>query len=321
MAHYFQNRGIKAEPKFCLPVDSAAFGIYLICKSILNEGDEAIIFDPVDFLFRYSIENVKGVAVPFQIPPGENDIDFERFERLINTKTKLICICNPLNPTGKVFTKEELTRFGEIACRHNLEILSDEIWSDIVYAPYQYTSIASINEHIFNRTITVTGFSKSYGLAGLRIGSILAPNELLYQKIFTASLHSSTVHGVNILGQVAATTALNECGDWLSQFIKHLQQMRDLCMSRIKSIPNFHIIAPEGTYVAFINIMNTGKSSIDISNLLLDRAKVYVVPGQKQWFGEAAEGFIRISFATSAAVLNDAFDRIEKEINLIERSK
>ncbi|GAC1590644.1 MAG: pyridoxal phosphate-dependent aminotransferase [Ginsengibacter sp.] len=315
MASYFQlKRNIKAEPKFCLPVDSAAFGIYVICKAILKTGDEAIIFDPVDFLFRYSIENVNATAIPFKIPPGDHPIDFDQLDSLISDKTKMLCLCNPLNPTGKVFTRSELIRFGELARKHDLIILSDEIWSDITYNPYSFTSMASLSELIFERTITVTGFSKSYGLAGLRIGAILSPNETLYKKIFNASLHLSTIHGANIIGQVAATTALRECGDWLDKFIDHLQSMRDICVTRINALPNLNVISPQGTYVAFINIMKTGKSSSEISNLLFEEAKVLVVPGGKQWFGDGAERYIRISFATSDIVLHEAFDRIERII-------
>jgi aspartate/methionine/tyrosine aminotransferase len=132
MAAYFRDkRNIKAQSEFIFPVDSAAFGIYLTCKAFLTPGDEAIIFDPVDFLFRYSTELVGGVAIPFAIPAGNLPVDFNRLEELINKKTKLICLCNPLNPTGKVFTKEELLQFSEIACRHNLMVLSVEVYGNL----------------------------------------------------------------------------------------------------------------------------------------------------------------------------------------------
>lgn len=316
VARYFSvKRLVPALPEFIFPVDSAAFGIYLTCKAFLAQGDEAIIFDPVDFLFRYSIEAVGGTAIPFAIPPGPAPIDFERFERLISSKTKLICLCNPLNPTGKVFTREELLKIAEIACKHNLVILSDEIWSDIVYTPHLYTSIASLSEEISNHTVTVTGYSKSYGLAGLRIGAVMAGNQAHYDRLFEASLHGSTIHGANVLSQIAATTALNECDYWLDNFLKHLQQMRDLCDRELNSINGFHCIPPEGCYVAFTNITGTGKSSREIHQLLLDKAKVAVVPGAKEWFGEGAGGFIRMSFATSADILGEALYRVKNTIN------
>jgi aminotransferase len=315
--NFVTKRQIPALPEFIFPVDSAAFGIYLTCKAFLNPGDEAIIFDPVDFLFRYSTEAVGGVAVPFAIPAGPAAVDFDQLKALINTKTKMICLCNPLNPTGKVFTREELLAIGDIAVAHNLVILSDEIWSDIIYTPHIYTSIASLNEGIRNQTVTVTGYSKSYGLAGLRIGAVMASNQAHFDRLFEVSLHGSTIHGANVLSQVAATAALDECGYWLDNFVNHLQKMRDLCDQSLNSTPGFYCIPPEGCYVAFTNITGTGKTSNEIHQLLLEQAKVAVVPGAKQWFGEGAEGFIRMSFATSEEILAEALYRIKNTMSAL----
>lgn len=315
VAEYFQKkRDIPASAQFIFPVDSAAFGIYITCKAFLSPGDEAIIFDPVDFLFRYSIESVGGIAIPFSIPPGTEPVDFERLERLVSKKTKLICLCNPLNPTGKVFTKQELLRLGEIACKHNLIILSDEIWSDIVYAPNTFTSIASLTQEIRNQTVTITGFSKSYGLAGLRIGAVMASNDVHYNQLMNTSLHNTTIHGANVIAQVAASAALTKCDYWLDNFLIHLKNMRDLCVKELNQIKGFKCFAPDGCYVAFPNISGTNKTSKEIQELLLNTGKVAVVPGLKEWFGEGADNHIRISFATSEGILKDALNRIKNVI-------
>ncbi len=312
MSAYFNNkRSIPCTPGLLFPVDSAAFGIWLTCKAFLKSGEEALIFDPVDFLFRYSIESVNAIAIPFAIPPGTNDIDFTHFESLVNKNTRMICLCNPLNPTGKVFTQNELLQISTIAIKHNLIILSDEIWSDIIFTPHVYTSIASINEETRQRTITITGFSKSYGLAGLRIGAVMASNQAHFALLMAASLHNSTIHGANILSQVAASTALNHCTYWLDGFVQHLQKARDLCVTELNSIPGFSCIAPEGCYVAFANITGTNKTSSEIHELLLTKARVAVVPGLKQWFGDGAEGYIRLSFATSEEILKTALLNIK----------
>lgn len=316
MRHY---RDVKIEAKNILPVNSAAFGIYNVCKALLNPGDEAIIFDPVDFLFRYAIENVGGVAIPFSIPDGSNDIDFSTLEKLITNRTKLICLCNPLNPTGKVFTKKELFSLASVANKHGLIILSDEIWSDVVYSPNVFTSIASLDDEINNETVIVTGFSKSYGLAGLRVGAVMTSNNILYQKILGASLHNSTINGVSTVSQIAAATAINDCQGWLSQFLQHLSNMRTLCTEAINNIDGFSCIAPEGCYVSFVDIKQTGMSSEELYFYLLQEAKVAVVPGLKKWFGEGAEGYIRISFATSEDILMQAFSNINSAMNKISK--
>jgi aspartate/methionine/tyrosine aminotransferase len=315
MAAYMQTRrSYSVGVEGVLPVDSAAFGIYLTCKTLLNKGDEAIVFDPVDFLFAYSVEAVGGVAVRFPIPAGTDRVDFDSMESLLTPRTKLICLCNPLNPTGKVFTREELLQLAAFAEKHNLYILSDEIWSDIVFQPYSFTSIASLDKAVADRTITVTGFSKSYGLAGMRLGAVMATDPVLFERLFENSLHSTTIHGVNILAQVAGTAALNEAQDWLAGFIQHLQRMRDLTVSRMNAIPGFHCLSPQGCYVALVDVWGTGLSSADLQARLLKEAKVAVVPGLERWFGPAAAGTIRISFATTEEILTTAFDRIEKNI-------
>lgn len=314
----YKKRGLNIPANQILPVNSAAFGIYVACKAILSIGDEAIIFDPVDFLFRKAIESVGGKAIPFSIAPGAKDVDFSQLEALITKKTKMICLCNPLNPTGKVFTKKELLALANIAEKRGLIILSDEIWSDIVFEPNTFTSIASLDEEISNNTITITGFSKSYGLAGLRVGAVMTANSMLFKKIYDSSLHESTINGVSTISQIAATTAINDCQPWLEGFLQHLTKMRTLCMEEIQKTDGFSCVAPEGCYVAFINIRNTGMSAEELYFYLLNEARVAVVPGLNQWFGEGAECYIRISFATSENILKEAFHNIQNAMNKIK---
>lgn len=309
--NYKKHKNVTLNPSFVLPVESAANGIYLICKTFLGKNDEAIIFDPIDFLFRHSIEAVGASAITFPIPVNTVKIDFSKIEELVSPKTKMICLCNPLNPTGKVFTREELEELGRIAVKHNLLILSDEIWSDIIFKPAVFTSIAALDESIMRQTILVTGFSKSYGLAGLRTGAVMATTAQHFEALYKSSRHQSTIHGANILGQVAATAALNECEDWLKGFLSHLHSMRDLTVNELNKIHGISCEMPEGCYLAFADIRQTGLDSSSIHQKLLHEAKVAVVPGLEQWFGSGANGYIRLSFATSESILNQALERIK----------
>jgi len=314
--YYLNKRQVEVHPKNVLAVNSAAYGLYVVCKTILSMGDEAIVFNPCDFLFAHSVKAANGTVVPFSIPlnPNEN-LDINALKSLINKQTKLICICNPINPTGRVLNSYELKQIGEIAVAHNLIILSDEIWSDIVFEPFIYKSIASISESIKNQTIIVTGYSKSYGLAGLRVGSVIAPNEALFTKILNESEHNSTVNGCNVLAQVAVISALNECDYWLTSFIEHLSKMRNLCVNELNLIKGIHCNSPQGCYLAFPNISETGLNESQVHQLLLEKAKVAVVPGLSKWFGERAEGHIRLSFATSEKILTEALQRIQFTFN------
>ncbi|MFM7448719.1 MAG: pyridoxal phosphate-dependent aminotransferase [Leptolyngbyaceae cyanobacterium] len=312
-AYYHENRAVPYDAAHCIACDSAAFGIYAVCKAYLQPGEEAIVFNPVDFLFKHCVERVGAHARLFEVPLDlYQTVNWQPLEDMIQPATKLICLCNPLNPTGKVFSKDELMGLAAIAEKHNVMILSDEIWSDIVFAPYRYLSIASIPEAA-ERTIIVTGFSKSYGLAGLRAGAILTPSAEHFNRVLEASGHQSTVHGCNVLAQVAATAALQEAQYWLYGFVSHLHRMRDITVEALNQMPGITCMSPQGCYVAFANVKGTGFSAEQIQEQWLRESGVAVVPGSPRWFGSKAEHHIRISFATSAEILHEAFQRIQNK--------
>ena len=312
---YNEQRNVPAHTDRVIATDSAAYGIYVVCKAMLNKGDEAIIFDPVDFLFGYSIAQMGATAVRYATPQTTAEMTFDGLEELITAKTKLICLCNPLNPTGKVFSRQELTVLGEIAVKHGLTILSDEIWSDIIFAPYSFTSIASLDEAIRKRTVIVTGFSKTYGLAGLRIGALTSFTDEMHRRLMDASLHNATIHGANTAGQIAAVAALDECKDWVTGILRHLTEMRNLCTVGLNITKGVICQPPEGCYVAFADITATGRSSTDIADILMKEARVAVVPGKEEWFGPGAEGYIRLSFATNREILAEGLYRIKQTLD------
>lgn len=314
--HALEKRHVSVSPDWVLAVNSAAHGIDIVCRTILNPGDEAIIFDPVDFLFRYNVEacGAKAITWPVSINPIE-PLDYNLIEPLLTPKTKLLCLCNPLNPTGKVFTQSELEILGKWAKKHNLVVLSDEIWSDFVFDQQPYISIASLSNEFRPETIIVTGYSKSYGLAGLRAGTIIAPNQDIFNRLFQASGHAGTVHGANILAQVAAATALNECQDWLQDFVNHIEAQRNLAVTELNAMPGISTYTPQGCYVIFPNIQQTQLDAETLQQRLLTEANVAVVPGMSRWFGHRAEGHIRLSLATSEPILTEALHRISSFLN------
>jgi aspartate/methionine/tyrosine aminotransferase len=170
---------------------------------------------------------------------------------------------------------------------------------------------------IRERTVIVTGFSKSHGLAGLRIGVVAAFDSKQYQRIFDASFHDSTIHGSNVLSQVAATAALNQSEYWLAAFLEHLHSVRFLTVNGLNAIKGFSCHSPQGCYLAFVNIKETGLDSATIHKQLFEVGKVAVVPGLTKWFGKGAEGYIRISFATSHEIMAEALERINNSVNQI----
>ena len=296
-------------PENVLAVNSAAMGMFLIAKYILNPGDEAIIFDPVDFLFKKTVDAVGGSLKLCSVDATTGDIDFDMLVSLINPKTKMISICNPHNPVGRVYSKEILIKISEIATAHDLWVMSDEIWSDIVYDGIEFNTYSSVSDAAKKKSFTVFGFSKSYGIAGLRIGAVLCNDQDVLDDFTERSQFNSTIEGVSTLSQIAASVAIEKAQPWFQEFLTHLQKNRDLAYTMLKNseilIPNH----PQSTFVIFPKI-NNGFSSDEFAQHVLKEGKVSIVPGSERWFGKGAEGHVRICFSTSSEILTEGIDRI-----------
>ena len=311
-----ERRGIEGcLPEHILPTDSAASAMFVAARYVLSAGDEALVFDPVDFLFAASVRNAGGTVVRSPVNADSGVFDLDALAAAITPRTRLLTLCNPHNPVGRVLTTRELETIAELALRHDLWVMSDEVWGDVVYAPHKLTPIASLGPEIAAKTIGVYGFSKTFGLAGLRVGFLAAPSEAVSEELLEVSRAPTTAYGVSTLSQVAAQAAYQEAWPWFDGFLAHLQRMRDLAVRRLSAIDGLRVTAPEGTYVLFVNIEGLGWGSEElVAKRILDEARVAVVPGMARWFGPGATGHIRLTFCTSEAVLTEALDRIEAAI-------
>nr|WP_315027466.1 pyridoxal phosphate-dependent aminotransferase [uncultured Chryseobacterium sp.] len=292
-----------------LAVNSAAQGMFLIASYVLNPGDEAIILDPVDFLFKKSVESVGGKVMLCPVDTVTGDIDFEKLVSLINTKTKLISICNPHNPLGKVYSKDILKKISEIASAHDVWVMSDEIWSDIIYDNKDFQTYSSVSEEAKKKSFTVYGFSKSFGIAGLRIGAVLCNDQDILDDFTEKSNFNSTIEGVSTLSQIAGSVALEKAMPWYREFLNHLQHNRDLAFNILSRSEVLTPNLPEATFVLFPKIEN-GMSSEEFAQHALQQGKVAIVPGSERWFGKGAEGHVRICFSTSQEILEEGLNRI-----------
>ncbi len=307
--HFNTSKKGSYTPENVLAVNSAAMGMYMVAKYVLNPGDEAIIFDPVDFLFKKTVDSVGGNIKLCAVDSKTGDIDFEILVSLISPKTKLISICNPHNPVGRIYSREILQKIADIAAAHDLWVMSDEIWSDIVYDKKEFNTYSSVSENAKKKSFTVFGFSKSFGIAGLRIGAVLCNDQELMHDFTEKSMFNSTIEGVSTLSQIAASVAIEKAKPWFNDFLTHLQHNRDLAHSMLSNsgvlIPNL----PEATFVIFPKI-NNGMSSDEFAQHVLKEGKVAIVPGSERWFGKGAEGHVRICFSTSQEILTEGLNRI-----------
>ncbi|WP_336686893.1 pyridoxal phosphate-dependent aminotransferase [Chryseobacterium bernardetii] len=307
--HFNQEKHGSFYAENVLAVNSAAQGMFLIAKYVLNPGDEAIILDPVDFLFKKSVETAGGTVKLCPVNTQTGEIDFEKLIASINSNTKLISICNPHNPLGKVYSKDVLKKVSEIASAHDLWVMSDEIWSDIIYDNRDFYTYSAVSEEAKRKSFTVYGFSKSFGIAGLRIGAVLCNDQEILEDFTEKSNFNSTIEGVSTLSQIAASVALEKAKPWYKEFLSHLQQNRDRAFRLLKGSGLVTPNLPEATFVLFPKIEN-GMSSDQFAQHVLQYGKVAIVPGSEKWFGKGAEGHIRICFSTSQEILEEGLNRI-----------
>lgn len=311
VANYLRNqRGAPVDASGVIAVNSAAAGLAMVARQWLTPGDEAIVMDPVDFLFAHTVRSAGGIPVRWPIA-RTGALDLGRLESLVTPRTRMIGLCNPHNPLGRCFTREELTAIGGIAEHHGLGILSDEIWSDIVYPPAGFTSMLSLDEPIASRTVLVHGFSKSFGLAGLRIGYVAMRNDAVCARMLAASEHPSTVDGAATVSQIGAAAAYDHALPWLGEFLAHLGARRDQSVQALNAMPGVHVQAPDATYVAFARIDEPPCAIEELVDRLRRDHGVAVVPGSPRWFGEGAAGHVRVCFATSEGILREGLDRMD----------
>ena len=305
-----------------IATDSAAAAMETVARLLLGRGDEAIIFDPVDFLFATVTTRTGAdvVRIPISMQSSDDEI-IARLHCAQSRRTRVLWLCNPHNPLGRVFSRSLLERIGQWAIEHQITVVSDEIWSDIVYTPHHHTAIASLFPQQARHFISIYGFSKNFALAGLRIGCIVTGSQRWRQMMLEQSGANATIAGANVLAQMAVVAALTEARGWLQAFVVHLQQQRDLACARINQWPGVSVHKPQGTYVLFPNIALLSDDSELLCAELLAEARVALVPGASRWFGPGARGHLRLCLATSKQLLSEALDRLTPVIHRLAEQR
>lgn len=317
----FRRKGEVVDPELVLPIDSAARAMSVIAKAVLQPGDEAIVFDPVDFLFKTSMEAAGAKVILFPMNIRDGRIDFSELESYITPKTKMLGLCNPHNPLGMVYPLEDLAYLAELSEKYGFYIMNDEIWSDIIFPDAKFNSILHLGPEKNRRTLSVYGFSKSYGIAGLRSGCIYCQEQGIFDKIVEASEVMSTIGGISSLSQVAGMACLDRCDDWLNAFIGHLTKNRDYALERIEKMPLISCRKSAATFVLFPDVTETGMEPEALTQYLMQEYQVSIVPGGEKFFGPGSDGHVRICLATSFEILKEGLDRIEAGLTALAASK
>lgn len=316
-----ERKGEKIDPSLILPIDSAARGMYIIAETVLKPGDEMIVFDPVDYLFRESCLAAGGRVILFPARLKDGHIDLSELESYITPRTRMIGLCNPHNPYGVLYRPEDLEHIMSLCEKHDMYIMNDEIWSDIVFPEEKFLSVYSLGNERCRRVLSVFGFSKSFGIAGLRAGCVYTTNEELFAGIVENSDVMSTAGGIASISQIAGMACMNHCYYWVDEFLGHLKKNRDYAVERLNAMPLLAAYRPQATYLLYVDIRAFGMKSVEFTDYMKEKVQLAVVSGGEKFFGPGSEGYVRICFATSRAILTEGLDRLEKGVAMLMQEK
>jgi len=270
-----------------------------VIKALTSPGDKVIVQTPVYNCFFSSIRNDECEMVSNNLiyKNGTYTIDFEDLEeKASDSRAKLLLLCSPHNPVGRVWTREELQRIGEICLRNNVIVVSDEIHCDLVYPEHTHIPFASISKEFLYHSITCTAPSKTFNLAGIQVANIIAADEDMRRKIDKA-LNVNEVCEINVFAVEALIAAYNEGEEWLEDLKTYLFDNYSYLKSFFKqNLPQLKVLPLEATYLVWIDCSALEIPSEDIAEILLDKGKLWVNEGAM--YGGSGEGFIRINIAT-----------------------
>jgi aspartate/methionine/tyrosine aminotransferase len=260
----------------------------------LNPGDEILVPDPSWLNYTHVPTMIDAVPVPYTLRQESGfQMDIDELEALVTPRTKMIAVLNPSNPTGAVQSYETLKAVAEFAVKHDLVVISDEIYEKILYDGQKHYSLASF-PGMWERTILLNGFAKSFAMTGWRLGYVAAPLPLIN---VMNRLHMYIVTHSSSMVQYAGAAALNGPQDSVNAMVKEFTRRRDYMLEAMKSMPRISCVKPGGAFYLFPSIEETGMSCEDFTTYLLRECGVAVVPGTV--FGAAGKGHVRISYATS----------------------
>ena len=316
---WFQHRhGWSIERPSFIYTSGVVPAISAIIKAVTSPGDKVLVQTPVYNCFFSSIRN-NGCTLaenPLKMEGNRYEVDWQDFEaKCADPSVKVFLLCNPHNPAGRVWTCQELVQMGNICLKHGVFVISDEIHCEFVMPGHTYTPFASISEDFAMNCAVCLSPSKAFNIAGLQIANIIVKNEKVRKRVDKA-ININEVCDVNPFGVIALQAAYSAEGEeWLNQLCHYISDNYLMaCQLFTEALPQCPVTTLEGTYLMWVDIRATGKTSRQVTDHLLRKAKVYVNCGT-MYGGSAGEGFIRINLATRRSLLREGIQRIIRGIS------
>lgn len=326
VVRWFRNRhDWTIEPDWILYTIGVVPAVSAVIKALTKPGDKVIVQTPVFNCFFSSIRN-NGCVVDSNLLIYKDNtytIDFDDLERrAADPKAKVLLLCNPHNPVGRVWRRDELERIGRICLKNGVFVISDEIHCELTYNGHDYTPFASISKAFRHNSVTCLSPSKAFNIAGLQIANIISDNEELRRRIDKA-ININEVCDVNPFGVIATIAAYNESGEWLDELRNYLWE-NYLYVKRFFSeqLPQYPVLPLEGTYLVWVNFLAPRKIfqaqekiSEAAANFFLAAEKLMVSPGDL--YGEGGDGFIRLNIACPRILLQEGLARLKRGVEAL----
>lgn len=307
---FSRRHGWDIDRKWIIYTSGVVPAVSAVIKALTVPGDKVIVQTPVYNCFFSSIRNngCEIVSNPLRRTADTYEMDFDALERCAaDPRAKVMLLCNPHNPAGRVWTPDELTRLGNICLRNGVTVVADEIHCELVYQGFKYTPFASLSDAFLHRSVTCVSPSKAFNIAGLQIANIVAFDNDLRSRIDKA-ININEVCDVNPFGVAATIAAYNEGEEWLNQLVDYLhgnyEAMAEFCR---RELPEFPITRLEGTYLVWMDCSSLGMPSDALEHALLDDARLWLNAGTM--YGAEGEGYMRWNIACPRSVMLDGLNR------------
>lgn len=285
-------------------------GVICAIRAFTNPGDYVAMLTPAYPPFKDAIDHNGRLELrsPLKIEDGRYVIDFEDLEeKLSRERCRVFLLCNPHNPSGRVFTKEELTRLGELCQKYHVIVLSDEIHQDLTYSGYRHIPFASVSEACASNSVTFINSSKTFNTAGFRTAALYTLNPLFKNRVHEEILNNKGI-GENLCGTAATIAAYTQCACYADQLMEYLEGNLQVVEEWLEQNEELSMIRPEGTYLLWLNCQKMNLTQKQLAAFFTEKAKVYLNDGIT--FGKEGVGHMRINIATNRRTLREALDRI-----------
>lgn len=305
----------EVKPQWLIKTPGVVFALAMAVRAYTNVGDAVLIQQPVYYPFSEVIEDNSRVIVSNDLYLGEDNryhIDFEDFERkIVDNHIKLFLLCNPHNPSGRVFTREELTGMGDICLKYGVTVVSDEIHNDFIFKG-EHTVFSTVKKEYEEISIVCTSPSKTFNLASMLISNIFIPNGKLKAR-FKKEVDAAGISQLSVLGLVATETAYRQGKEWYTHILEYIRGNIEFVKEYVKdNLPGVNVIDGEGTYLVWLDFRKTGIDAKELDRRMIYDAKLWLDSGEI--FGKTGEGFQRINVATSRATVRECLERIKNNV-------